>query len=85
MLKLFLEIGIDLPKVSYLKAIDYYLIICFGFVILSIIEFAIVNEIRSDFESISLNESNFRCKSRRSSKKIHDIPLNVNDLYFFSK
>jgi hypothetical protein len=30
----------DLPKVSYSTALDYYVVACFGFVLLSILQFA---------------------------------------------
>ncbi|CAI9727246.1 gamma-aminobutyric acid receptor alpha-like [Octopus vulgaris] len=38
-----LDIRTDLPKVSYVTALDYYVAVCFGFVISTIIQFAVVH------------------------------------------
>ena len=39
-----MECYVDMPKISYLTALDYYILICFGFVVFSIIEFALIHQ-----------------------------------------
>lgn len=34
---------IDLPRVSYSTALDIYIVVCFGFVFLALVEYAIIN------------------------------------------
>ena len=75
---LIIENKVDFPKISYLTASDLYLIICFGFILSSIIEFALVHyETRLIYEQdlfilyrlISLNkrvEKQFHFKKKMS-------------------
>jgi gamma-aminobutyric acid receptor subunit alpha len=40
---LIMENKVDFPKTAYMTALDVYLIVCFGFILSSIIEFAWVH------------------------------------------
>lgn len=57
-----MECYVDMPKISYLTALDYYILICFGFVIFSIMEFALVHQDTfniDDFEEFIANKAYF--------------------------
>ena len=51
MVKLIWSTNASLPKISYLKGIDVYLVFCFFMTFSSLIEFAIVSFIHRRFES----------------------------------
>jgi gamma-aminobutyric acid receptor subunit alpha len=47
-----MECNTDMPKISYLTALDFYLITCYGFVLFSILEFALIHQNESNSNSV---------------------------------
>ena len=76
---LIMESKIDLPKISYLTALDIYLMVCFGYVLSSVIEFVWVHYF-TKYEFEELIESNLHNKWRL--QKITNKRLNE---YFENK
>lgn len=60
---LIMESKVDLPKISYLTALDIYLMVCFGYVLSSVIEFVWVHHF-TYYEFEELIESNLHNKWR---------------------
>lgn len=71
LLKLNIENTSDMPKVSYLKAIDYYMFSCFGFIIFSIIEFAFLNKKKKQKQREEEQKSKTIKQPKKSSKSNH--------------
>lgn len=54
------NIGSSLPKVSYVKATEYWFIMCTGFIFGSLVEFAFVNTIWRRRKNVELKKKNTR-------------------------
>lgn len=67
-----MECYTDMPKISYLTALDFYMVTCYGFVVFSILEFAVVHQDKfnyKDFESKLLELSKSEQKSKDGLEK----------------
>lgn len=75
LMKFHLETNNELPKLSYLKAIDYYLLICYVFIIYSLIEFAYNNakliQINNNKIIVKQNKKNKKKKKKKSIKRLN--------------
>ncbi len=83
LMKFHLETNNELPKLSYLKAIDYYLLICYVFIIYSLIEFAYNNA-----KLIQINNNNntnqiIVKQSKKNKKKKKKSIKRLN--YYYNK
>ncbi len=60
-----IDCNTDMPKISYMTALDYYLITCYSFVLFSILEFALVHqeEFKMRIEQ-RLNDSKQKLKNK---------------------
>ena len=64
----------EMPKISYLTALDFYIITCYGFVLFSILEFAVVHQDKFDYDEFVIkvleNKTNFvNSETENKSKK----------------
>lgn len=58
----------DMPKISYLTALDFYMITCYGFVVFSILEFAIVHQDKFDYEEFAMKVLEYKTNLNKSQK-----------------
>ena len=68
-----MECYTNMPKISYLTALDFYMVTCYGFVVFSILEFAVVHQDKfnyQDFEMKMLEIKNSRQIPKENPKKI---------------
>ncbi len=59
----------DMPKISYLTALDYYIITCYGFVVFSILEFAFVHQDKFDYEEYAMKVLELKTGHSKSKRK----------------
>ncbi len=59
-----------MPKISYLTAIDYYIITCYGFVVFSILEFAFVHQDKFDCEELEKNFIKLKSNQSKSERNL---------------
>jgi hypothetical protein len=59
----------DMPKISYLTALDYYIITCYGFVVFSILEFAFVHQDKFDYEEYAMKVLELKTGHSKSERQ----------------
>jgi hypothetical protein len=75
-----IENKVDFPKINYLTASDIYIIVCLGFIISSIVGFAIVYyRTKLIYEHDELIKYRFLKLRKKMSKNVHQIDFKVHN------
>ena len=68
-----MECTTDMPKISYLTALDFYMITCYGFVLFSILEFAMVHQDKFNHDLFQMERLKQKVAKKNLQQKIQSV------------